>query len=66
MSQEPQTATPRWQIWVIPHGDYLRTPAGAVRLFASVEEAKRTAQELGGIVQPEGAPALGGFDRAFG
>ena len=65
MSQPPTPRT-RWQVWVIPHGDYLRTPAGAVRLFDSVDDANRTAQELGGIVQPEGAPALGGFDRAFG
>jgi hypothetical protein len=60
-----QTPIPRWQIWVIAHGDYLRTPAGAVRLFTSVDEAKRAAQEIGGIVQIEGAPPLGGFDRAL-
>ena len=46
------------------HGDYLRTSAGVVRLFTDLEEAKRTAQDVGGIVQVEGASMLGGFDRA--
>jgi hypothetical protein len=63
---QSQPPLARWQVWVIPHGDYLRTAAGTVRLFADVEETKRRVQELGGIVQPERAPALGGFDRAFG
>jgi hypothetical protein len=65
MSQ-PQKPPDRWQVWVIAHNDYLRTSTGAVRLFPSVEEAKQAAQELGGIVQVEGAPPLGGFDRALG
>ena len=66
MTQTNDAPAARWQIWVIAHGDYLRTPAGAVRLFTSLEEAKRTAQDIGGIVQVEGAPSLGGFDRASG
>jgi hypothetical protein len=36
-----------------------------VRFFTSLEEAKQAAQEVGGIVQVEGAPMLGGFDRAL-
>ena len=55
----------RWQVWLVGLGDYLRTPAGAVRFYTSVDEAKRTAEEVGGIVQIEGAPPLGGFDRAL-
>ena len=54
----------RWQIWVVARGDYLRTRAGEIQFFTSADEAKRTAREVGGIVQVEGAPALGGFDRA--
>ena len=64
MTQETQRPT-RWQVWLVGLGDYLRTPAGAVRFFSSIEEAKQTAQEVGGIVQIEGAPSLGGFDRAL-
>lgn len=64
MSQSAQQ-TPRWQIWVVAQGDYLRTPTGALRLFTSVDEAKQTAAQVGGIVQIEGAPGLGGFDRAL-
>ena len=64
MTQETQRPT-RWQVWLVGLGDYLRTPAGALRFFSSIEEAKQTAQEVGGIVQIEGAPPLGGFDRAL-
>ena len=64
MTQETQRPT-RWQVWLVGLGDYLRTPAGAVRFFSSIEEAKQTAQEVGGIVQIEGAPPLGGFDRVL-
>ncbi len=64
MTGEPQPPF-RWQVWLVGLGDYLRTPAGAVRYFTSAEEAKQTAQEVGGIVQIEGAPPLGGFDRAL-
>jgi hypothetical protein len=55
----------RWQIWVVARGDYLRTNTGALRLFTSIDEAKQTAADVGGIVQIEGAPGLGGFDRAL-
>jgi hypothetical protein len=64
MTEAAQPA-PRWQIWVVAKGDYLRTNTGALRLFTSVDEAKRTAADVGGIVQIEGAPGLGGFDRAL-
>ena len=59
------TPSQRWQIWVIARGDLLRTPRGDVRYFHTLEEAQRTARELGGIVQTEGTPDLGGFDRAL-
>ena len=65
MTQAQDTAPTHWKIWVIAHNDYLRTAAGSVRLFATVEEAKQAAQEHGGIVQDEWAPPLGGFDRTF-
>ncbi len=55
----------RFQVWLVGLGDYLRTPAGAVRFFVSANEATLAAQEAGGIVQTEGAPGLGGFDRAL-
>ncbi len=55
----------RWQVWLVGLGDFLRTPAGAVQFFTSLDEAKQKAQEVGGIVQVEGAPLLGGFDRAL-
>jgi len=64
MTQPPHPSL-RWQVWLVGLGDYLRTPAGAVRFFASKEEAEQTAREVGGIVQVEGAPMLGGFDRAL-
>jgi hypothetical protein len=64
MTQASQP-TARWQIWVVARGDYLRTNTGALRLFDSVDDAKQTATEVGGIVQIEGAPGLGGFDRAL-
>ncbi|MGH2583894.1 MAG: hypothetical protein ACRDJE_03180 [Dehalococcoidia bacterium] len=64
MTQSPQPPL-RWQVWLVGLGDYLRTPAGAVRFFTSKEEADQTAREVGGIVQVEGAPMLGGFDRAL-
>lgn len=55
----------RWQVWLVGLGDHLRTAAGAIRFFDSRDEAEQTAREVGGIVQIEGAPALGGFDRAL-
>jgi hypothetical protein len=58
-------APTRWQVWLVGHGDFLRTPAGNVRLFTDLEDAKQVALEVGGIVQVEGAPLLGGFDRAL-
>ncbi len=66
MSREASPRATRWQVWLVGLGDYLRTPSGAVRLFTSIDEAQQTAQEVGGIVQVEGAPMLGGFDRALG
>lgn len=65
MTQESRAGGVRWQVWLVGHGDYLRTPAGEVRYFTEMEEAKRSAEEVGGIVQVEGAPMLGGFDRAL-
>jgi hypothetical protein len=65
MGASEQTQTGRWQVWLVGQGDYLRTTGGAVRLYTSLEAAKQAAQEVGGIVQVEGAPMLGGFDRAL-
>ena len=62
----PPPAAPRWQVFVIGPNDFLRTPAGDVRLFTSVEEARQAAQEHGGFVQPAGSAPPGGFDRSFG
>lgn len=64
MTQASQPVA-HWQIWVVAKGDYLRTNTGALHLFTSVDEAKRRATEVGGIVQIEGSPGLGGFDRAL-
>jgi len=61
-----QVPAPRWQIWVIAHGDYLRARNGDLRLFDSRADAEQTAKDVGGIVQFEGAPGLGGFDKALG
>jgi hypothetical protein len=63
--QQPPPRDTRWQVWLVGLGDYLRTNAGEVRFFGSVDEAKRAAEQTGGIVQVEGAPLLGGFDRAL-
>jgi hypothetical protein len=57
---------PRWQVWLVGLGDFLRTPAGEVRRFSRLDEAQQTAESVGGIVQLEGAPLLGGFDRVTG
>jgi hypothetical protein len=65
MSAGAPPPPPRWQVWLVGLGDHLRTPAGAVRFFVSREEAEQAAREAGGIVQIEGAPPLGGFDRAL-
>ena len=56
----------RWTVWLVGLGDHLRTRTGAVQTFDTLEEARRQAAEVGGIVQVEGAPLLGGFDRALG
>jgi len=64
MTQPSQQST-RWQVWLVGHGDVVRAPSGAVRFFSSLEEAQKVAGEVGGIVQIEGAPPLGGFDRAL-
>ena len=63
--QQSSARDTRWQVWLVGLGDFLRTNAGEVRFFGSVEEAKRAAEQAGGIVQVEGAPLLGGFDRAL-
>lgn len=55
----------RWQVWLIGLGDLLRLPTGSVRYFDTVESAQAVARDVGGIVQIEGAPPLGGFDRAL-
>lgn len=60
-----QDTAPTWQVWLIGLGDYLRTANGTVQTFVTLEEAKRIATEVGGIVQLTGAPGLGGFDRAL-
>ncbi len=65
--QEPGQPPPaRWQVFVIGPNDFVRTAAGEVRLFTSVEDAQRAAQEFGGFVQVAGSSAPGGFDRTFG
>jgi hypothetical protein len=56
----------RYQIFIIGPNDVLRTPSGTVRLFDTLEDAQRAAQDHGGFVQPAGASPPGGFDRTFG
>jgi hypothetical protein len=63
--QQPPPRDTRWQVWLVGLGDFLRTTAGEVRYFPTVAEAQRAAEQAGGIVQVEGAPLLGGFDRAL-
>ncbi len=58
-------AEPRFKVYISADGDFLRTEAGAIRLFASKENAESTAQEQGGFVLPENAPPPGGFDRTW-
>jgi hypothetical protein len=53
----------RWQVFVIGPNDFLRTPAGQVRLFTSIAEARQAAAEHGGFVQAAGDAPPGGFDR---
>ena len=65
MTEPTQQSPLRWQVWLVGQGDYLRTPAGAIRFFTARDDAERIAREVGGIVQIEGAPPLGGFDRAL-
>ncbi len=65
MTETAQQSPLRWQVWLVGLGDYLRTPAGAIRFFTARDDAEQTAREVGGIVQIEGAPPLGGFDRAL-
>lgn len=65
MTKASDAPAPRWQVFVPGPNDFVRTPAGAVRLFASVEEAQAAAAEHGGFVQPAGAAPPAGFDRTF-
>ena len=65
MQQEPPPPATRWQVFVIGPNDFVRTPAGDIRQFTSIEDAQRTAQEMGGFVQVAGSVPPGGFDRTF-
>ncbi len=56
---------PCFKVYVSAHGDFLRTGAGAIRLFATEADAQGAAQEHGGFVLPENAPSPGGFDRTW-
>jgi hypothetical protein len=64
--QSNRAGAARYQVFVIGPNDFLRTPAGDIRLFTSMEEAHQAAREHGGFVQPEGSSPPGGFDRPFG
>jgi hypothetical protein len=68
MTQVAHQSSPRdrYQVFIIGPNDVLRTQAGAVRLFDTLEDAQQAAREHGGFVQPAGAAPPGGFDRTFG
>jgi len=55
----------RFKVYHSPSGDFLRTPAGEVRLFAERDEAQAAAARQGGFVLPADAPSPGGFDRTW-
>jgi hypothetical protein len=64
MAEGASTPNPeRYQVFVIGPNDFLRTPAGNVRLFTSYEEARRAVEEHGGFIQPAGSAPPAGFDR---
>jgi hypothetical protein len=65
-STRRDAAAMKWTVWLVGLGDHVRTSTGSIRMFDSLAEAQRVAAEVGGIVQVEGAPLLGGFDRALG
>jgi len=55
----------RFKVYHSPSGDFLRTPAGAVRLFDDERAAQTAAAQSGGFVLPADAPSPGGFDRTW-
>ncbi len=59
------TQLQRFKVYLSAQGDFLRTGAGEIRLFASDDDARKVAEEHGGIVLPENAPSPGGFDRTW-
>ena len=58
-------ADQRFKVYLGPLGDFLRTAAGAVRVFTDLDQAKAVAIEQGGFVLPVDAPSPGGFDRTW-
>jgi hypothetical protein len=61
------TTTPpqQYKVYHGPSGDFLRTGAGAIRLFTDREAAQAVAEQHGGFVLPAEAPSPGGFDRTW-
>lgn len=55
----------RFKVYVSSRGDFLRTGAGAVRLFTNQGAAQAAAEDHSGFVLPEHAPSPGGFDRTW-
>jgi hypothetical protein len=55
----------RFKVYHGPSGDFLRTPAGDVRLFGDLKEAQTVAEQHDGLVYPADAPSPGGFDRTW-
>jgi hypothetical protein len=58
-------APPMYKVYVSARGDFYRTPAGAVRLYADRDEAQAAAEAQQGFVLPAEAPSPGGFDRTW-
>ncbi|MGI8549920.1 MAG: hypothetical protein ACR2PL_03830 [Dehalococcoidia bacterium] len=59
------TQEQRFKVYAPAQGDVLRTPAGAIRYFATKEEAEAAAREEQGFVQRADAPSPAGFDRTW-
>jgi hypothetical protein len=53
----------RYQVFVIGPNDFLRTPAGSVRIFTTYDDAQQAVREHGGFIQTAGDAPPAGFDR---
>lgn len=65
MTSESTPQPPRFKVYHSPSGDFLRTPAGQIRIFSDPQQAQAVAQQHGGFVLPADAPSPGGFDRTW-